>query len=137
MARIERIKRRLDNWAIWKERQNAGGLGYATQSILLSTWARGSYNGVAIPVFEEEASETDAAVQSLKLTRSHLYVVIECIYLRDLGIRATAQRMARAESTVKANLEQADQAIDAWLSDKAQEKARRADTKSSAGSFTT
>ena len=73
MARLDHIKRRLDNWAMWKERGTSGGLGFATRSILLSeTWSRGSYNGMIIPVMEAEAEETDKAVQALKLARPQL-----------------------------------------------------------------
>lgn len=122
MARLDHIKRRLDNWAMWKERGTSGGLGFATRSILLSeTWSRGSYNGMIIPVMEAEAEETDKAVQALKLARPQLYVTIECIYLRDLGIKATAQRTQRAESTIKAQLGQADHAVAGWLNDRADE----------------
>ncbi len=126
MARLDHIKRRLDNWAIWKARECSGGLGFATRSVLASeVWSRGSYNGVLIPVHEQEAEQTNQAVESLKLSKSHLYVTLECIYLKDLGIKATAKRMARAESTIKAQLEQADHAIAAWLEAKAVELERR------------
>lgn len=137
MARIERIQRRLENWALWTERQSSGGLGYATRSVLLSDiWARGSYNGMIIPVLEQEAAETDMAVQSFRLSQSHLYQVLVCIYLRDLGIRATAARMGRAESTIKANLDQADHVIDRWLADRATAAQRIATQKNQANSFT-
>lgn len=126
MARLKHIQQRLDNWAIWTTRGASGGLGYATRSVLASeVWSRGSYNGVPIPVHEEEAAETDQAVLSLKLSRSHLFITLECIYLKDLGIKATAQRMQRAESTVKAQLEQADHAIAAWLDAKAEAAERK------------
>ena len=126
MARLERIKRRLENWAMWQERGVSGGLGFATRSVLLSeTWSRGSYNGMVIPVIEQEAEETDQAVQSLKLTRPQLVATLECIYLRDLGVKATALRMQRAESTIKAQLEQADHAIAAWLEDRAQQQDKK------------
>lgn len=135
MARLEHIKRRLDNWALWTERGSSGGLGYATRSILASdTWARGSYNGMLIPILEQEAEQTNQAVQSLKLPRPHLFATLECIYLRDLGIKGTAQRMQRAESTIKAQLEQADHAIAGWLQDRADAlaKKRAADTAAAA-----
>ncbi|MFN7043121.1 MAG: hypothetical protein ACK4OH_18705, partial [Acidovorax temperans] len=103
MARIKHIQRRLENWAIWSSRGAGGGRGFATKSVLASeVWSRGSYNNVPIPVFEEEAAETDKAVSALKLGKGHLFVTIDCIYLKDLGVRATAQRMQRAESTIKA-----------------------------------
>ena len=126
MARIKHIQRRLENWAIWSSRCAGGGRGFATKSVLASeVWSRGSYNNVPIPVFEEEAAETDKAVSALKLGKGHLFVTIDCIYLKDLGVRATAQRMQRAESTIKAQLEQADHAIAAWLDAKAEEQERR------------
>ena len=126
MARIEHIKRRLENWAMWKERGASGGLGYATRSILISeAWSRGSYNGMMIPILEQEAELTDQAVQALLLPRPHLHETLLCIYLRDLGVKATAQRMGRAESTIKAQLEQADHAIAGWLEDRAIELERR------------
>ena len=126
MARIKHIQRRLENWAIWSSRGAGGGRGFATKSVLASeVWSRGSYNNVPIPVFEEEAAETDKAVSALKLGKGHLFVTIDCIYLQDLGVRATAQRMQRAESTIKAQLEQADHFIDAWLQAKAEEAERK------------
>ena len=116
MARIKHIQRRLENWAIWSSRGAGGGRGFATKSVLASeVWSRGSYNNVPIPVFEEEAAETDKAVSALKLGKGHLYVTLDCIYIRDLGVNETARRMRRAVSTVHAQLDQADKWIDAWL----------------------
>jgi hypothetical protein len=126
MARLKRIQRRLENWAIWSSRGASGGRGYATRSVLASeVWSRGSYNHIAIPVEDEEAAQTDEAVRALKLGKGHLFVTLECIYLKDLGISATALRMRRAPSTIKAQLEQADHAIAAWLDAKAEEQERR------------
>jgi hypothetical protein len=126
MARLKRIQRRLENWAIWSSRGASGGRGYATRSVLASeVWSRGSYNHIAIPVEDEAAAQTDEAVRSLKLGKGHLFVTLECIYLKDLGIKETAQRMQRATSTIKAQLEQADHAIAAWLDAKAEEQERR------------
>lgn len=126
MARIEHIKRRLDNWSLWKARQNDSGLGFHSRSILaVDVWLRGSYNGASIPHFEDEATETDEAVTALKLGRGHLYITLQCIYLLDLGVKQTARRMQRAESTIKAQLEQADHAIAAWLDAKATARERQ------------
>jgi len=142
MARLERIRMRLEEWAIWKTRDEAGARGYATSSVLNSlttVWSRGSYNGMLIPVFEERSAETDLAVESLKLSKSHLYETLRCIYLLELGIPMTAQRMRRAQSTVKAQLEQADHAIDQWLQERATEAEKRRVTAEAKrrGSFTT
>lgn len=126
MARLEHIKRKLDNWALWKARQNDAGLGWHARSVLaVDVWNRGSYNGAIIPHFEQEAELTNQAVESLKLGKGHLYVTLDCIYIKDLGVKQTARRMLRAESTIKAQLEQADHAIDSWLSAWAEEQERK------------
>ena len=126
MARIAHIKRRLDNWALWKSRMASNGLGFHSVNVLaLDVWGRSSYNGASIPHFDEDAEETNQAVESLKLSRSHLYEMLDCIYMKDLGVKQTARRIGRAESSVHAQLEQADKAIDAWLSEKAEEKVRK------------
>lgn len=125
MARLKHIQRRLENWAIWSSR-GAGARGFATRSVLASeVWSRGSYNHIPIPVLDEEAAVTDQAVTALKLGKGHLFKTLECIYLQDLGITLTAQRMQRAPSTIKAQLEQADHAIAAWLEAKAVEDERK------------
>lgn len=126
MARLEHIKRKLDNWALWKARQNDAGLGWHARSVLaVDVWNRGSYNGAIIPHFEQEAELTNQAVESLKLGKGHLYVTLDCIYIKDLGVKQAARRMLRAESTIKAQLEQADHAIDSWLSAWAEEQERK------------
>lgn len=139
MARLERIKRRLDNWALWRARQNDAGLGFHSRSILaVDVWGRGSYNGVSIPHFDDDAVEIDAAVTALKLGKGHLYLVLYCIYVHDLGVAQTARRMHRAESTIKGYLEQADHAIAAHLDAKYQERERaRVARETAARSFTT
>ena len=137
MARIEHIKRRLDNWALWRARMNDGGQGWRDRNPMAvwaeDVWTRTSYHGASIPHFDEDAEETDRAVQALKLGRGHLYVTLDCIYLKDLGVNGTARRMRRAVSTIHAQLEQADRWIDAWLQaereakDKARAQAEAAD----------
>lgn len=142
MARLERIQQRLEEWAIWKTRDEAGARGYASSSVLCSVttvWSRGSYNGQLVPVFEERSAETDKAVEFLRMHKSHLYETLRCIYLLELGVPMTAKRMGRAVSTIKAQLEQADHQIDAWLQEQAAEAEKRrvmAEAKRR-GSFTT
>lgn len=126
MARLERIKKRLDNWALWKARQNDAGLGFHTRSVLaVDVWNRGSYNGAVIPHFEQEAEVTDQAVESLKVGKGHLHVTLDWIYLRDLGVNETARRIGKSVATVHSHLDQADQAIAAWLEEWAAEQERR------------
>ena len=117
MARIEWVKHRLDNWALWKERESSGGLGYATQSVLLAERVD-RYREVMIPVDEVDASVTNTAVESLRPSRSHLYVTLQHIYIQGVGIKETARHMARAESTIKANLDSADHALSEWFGER-------------------
>lgn len=127
MARIPRIEQRLDNWALWRERQRTGGLGYATQAIFADgPAARGGVgaDGPRIPVLELEASETDQAVESLKLGKGHLYQTLHHFYLKGRGIQGTAEYMRRSVSTIHAQLGQADAAIAAWLADPLRRQAR-------------
>jgi hypothetical protein len=107
MARIDWIKHRLDNWALWKVRESSGGLGFATKSVLLSDFFDCSREA-PLPIDEIDAAKTDRAVEALKLGKGHIYVTLHLIYIKGIGIRGTAQQMGRAESTVKANLDQAD-----------------------------
>lgn len=121
MARIEWIKHRLHNWALWKERESRGGLGFATQSVLLAE-PNGGYRESIIPVDEVDAGLTNTAVEALRPAREHLYLTLCCIYLQDMGIRGTARHICKAESTVHAHLEQADVALSAWFGERAERK---------------
>ncbi len=127
MARIEWVKLRLENWALWKVREASGGLGWATQSVLLANRVDESRDS-PLPIDETDAEKTDQAVESLHLGRGHLYQTLYCIYVHGIGIRETARRMSRAESTVKANLDHADHALRDWFNAKAEadEAQRRA-----------
>lgn len=124
MARIEWVKHRLDNWALWKVREASGGLGWATQSVLLANLVDCSRE-IPLPVDEIDAEKTNQAVESLKLGKGHLHMTLQFIYIRGIGIRETARQMSRAESTIKANLDQADHALSAWFADQAELKKKR------------
>lgn len=135
MARIEWVKQRLFNWALWIERGGSGARGYPTSSAFMWTPVDTSgYRDVPIPVDEVEAAQTDQALQAMRASKGHLYRTIEVIYLEGESIRRAAIRLYCAESTVKARLEQIDQEVALWLRLK-----READEKREAaakGSFT-
>ncbi len=124
MARIEWVKYRLDNWALWKAREQGGGLGYSSRTSFLHDVTPDRYREAVIPVDEVDASITDQAVESLKPERAHLHRTLLCIYLLGRGIKATARDMGKAESTIKAHLDQADQALAQWFRDRADRRAR-------------
>lgn len=138
MARIEWVRQRLENWALWHERGRGGGLGYATQSVLLANPVDGDTHQAHIPVDEIEAGETDEAVESLKLGYGHLHKTLQLFYLRGVGIKGTAAAMQRAESTIKAQLERADQLLAVWFAVRKRRKEAAAQAlRSKLDSFTT
>lgn len=118
MARIERIKQRLENWALWKVRQASNGLGFHTMCILaVDVWNRTSYNGVSIPHLDQEAEETDRALQDLKKSKPHLLLTVQRIYILDLGVQEAARQALLSPSTIHAHLSQVDVWISKWLED--------------------
>ena len=125
MARIEYIKIKLNNWALWKDRENHCGLGYARQSAFLSVaGSHDRYREAIIPVDDVDASTTNTAVESLRPKRPQLYDTLQAIYVRNLGIKEAARRMGRAESTIKANLDAADHALSQWFGERAENSKR-------------
>jgi hypothetical protein len=125
MARIEWVKLRLNNWALWKEREASGGLGFRTSSMVVEVVDQSGYRDSTIPVDECDAGLTDMAVESLKVPRPHLYKTLHLHYPGGKGIKDIARLMARAESTIKLQLEEADRALAEWLLDR-QERQRLA-----------
>ncbi len=126
MARIEYIKHRLDNWALWKARENSCGLGFATRSVLLVDRVDCSRDiNIYSTIDENDAALTDAAVESLRPARQQLYDRLYLIYIDGVGVREAARRQQCAESTIKASLDQADHALSAWLSAKEAENAAK------------
>lgn len=115
MARIKWITERLKRWGAWRTKRDSHGLGYAKSSIFMALPSGGSSSNDAVPINDLEAAQTDRAVESLRFTRSHLHRVLVLIYVDNAGTKLAARRMARAESTVKANLEEADHALVEWF----------------------
>lgn len=114
MARIDWVKYRLNNWALWKVRDSSGGLGYATCSVLLNEPVDG-HRELMGTIEDTDAVLTNQAVESLRPARLHLYETLQLIYIEGIGVKMTARRMARAESTIKANLDAADHALSVWF----------------------
>ncbi len=127
MARIEHIHLRLVKWGAWKVRRADTGLGYPRVNILLSMGCGGAsgYREVIVPIDEAEAAETDRAVESLRLVKSHLYLTLQLVYVRNIGVTAAARHMQRSRASVHAQLEQADAEVAAWLEAKRAERRER------------
>jgi hypothetical protein len=123
MARIEWIRLRLNNWALWKIRGQSGGLGWATQAAFLNDEPTGGYRESRIPIDDVDAAVTDQAVESLQGPQQHLYDMLQCMYIMGLGVRGTARQTGKGESTVKAHLDQADHALRQWFNARAERQA--------------
>jgi len=139
MARIDWVRHRLENWARWCAQPASGGLGFPKQSTFARFIGADRRDEAMVPLLSLEAEQTDRAVRSLQLSRSHLYLVLKYHYAESLPIHRVAQRMGRAPSTIKANLEQADRAIAAWYDDQEQARQRERELAVNVGkrSFTT
>lgn len=124
MARTEWVKLRLDNWALWKDRESRGGLGFATQAAFLKEVSSDRYRESIVPCDEVDASVTDQAVESLRMSRPALYQVLQLYYIKGCGVQGVMRAVGCARATVHANLDQADRAIARWFSDRDEAKAR-------------
>ncbi len=120
MARIEWVRHKLENWGRWCQMQADGGLGYPKQSAFARLGGRGSRAEAVIPVTAIDASEVDQAVNALRLSQSHLYKVLTLTYAQGLPRHLVAKKLARAESTVQRNLEDADHALARWFTERAE-----------------
>lgn len=118
MARTEWVKLRLDNWALWKDRESRGGLGFPTQAAFLNEVSSDRYRESIIPVDEVDASVTDQAVEALRVPRPALYEVLQLYYIRGCGVQGVMRALGCARATVHANLDQADRALARWFSAK-------------------
>lgn len=123
--RIEWVRLRLENWALWKAREAGGGLGFASASSFLTEkvdQSRDGYRECVIPVDGIEAGVTDQAVTALRDSHPHLHATLVAMYIKGAGIKATARALGKAESTVHGHLEQADRALAAWFGQRAELK---------------
>lgn len=123
MARIDWVQHRLENWARWHATMNGGGLGYASSAAFLAEAVDCDRQLEArIPIDEVEGSITHDAVEALKLGHGHLHQTLRLFYLRGEGIKGTARIMRRAESTIKAQLAQADALLALWFAERRRRK---------------
>ena len=138
MARIEWVKQRLDNWARWAVQREQGTLGYPKQSVFARMAGRGRRADTVIPIDVVDASVTDDAVQALRWDKPHLYLTVMHIYVHGWDIKRVACHLCRAEYTIKAHLEQADQALALWFRERAKRAAEaRERGRAASGSFST
>lgn len=118
MARIEWVKRRLDNWARWRCQMAGNGLGFSAQAAFLNE-ASGTEREAKIPLDEIEASITHEGIESFRISRPQLYAVLHCMYPFGLGVSGTCARLGCERSNVYALLDVADRLLAAWFADRA------------------
>ena len=115
MPRIDSIRRRLENWQRWMLEGSSSALGYPRRSAFLRMVPATSTTESVVPVDDVEAAATHDAVESLRLSQSHLYQVLQLTYLRCMTAGEAGRAMGKGASTIALYLEQADRAIEAWL----------------------
>ena len=129
MARLEHIRTRLENWAKWRARREAMGIGYPRQAAFLRVAVDGGRGRADTSAAEADAQEIDLAVDAMKLdpARSRLAKALELVYLgpHGGGVEQAARTMGKAVSTVHDYLAQADHAIERWLQDRAEARERK------------
>ena len=120
MARIEWVKQRLENWALWNERESHSGLGYPSQSAFMNVARSNSIREAHVPVDEIEASITDEAVRALSVSRPLQHKTLMLYYIAGQGISGTSRMLACSCATVHSHLDQVDRAIANWLGERAE-----------------
>lgn len=118
MARIDWVRQRLEAWSRWSRARESAALGYPTKVAFLRVGSSGTASGSAVPMGDIEASLTDDAVNAMRFTHPHLWLTLKCHYVDGHEIKRVAQRLCKAESTIKSHLEQADHRIAQWLTEK-------------------
>lgn len=117
MARLDWVVWRLRNWERWCVSMAGSGLGFARQAAFLNEPSL-SDRDVRIPIDEVEASITNDAIESFKVTRPHVYEVIQLVYRFGQGPTATARRLEVQPRNVHALLEVGDRLIAQWLAER-------------------
>lgn len=129
MARLEHIRTRLENWAKWRARREAMGIGYPRQAAFLRVAVDGGRGRADTSASDADAQEIDLAVDAMKLdpAKSKLAKALELVYLgaHGGGVDQAARTMGKAVSTLHDYLAQADHAIERWLQDRAEVRERK------------
>lgn len=107
MAKIEHVHHRLERWAIWMHR---GGVGAGTRTHPMWAGIRVDCDDsleLPIPVNDEEATRTHAAIQALP---SPLAETIAVYYLWDSGF--VRRKLDISSSTLSQRIDQAHRLLE-------------------------
>jgi hypothetical protein len=126
MARIEWVKNRLENWALWAAAERSGGLGFASQSALLRTGPVEQTRESRVPIDEIDASITDEAVSSLIATHRDYHQTVVGYHINGLSAIGLAGAMGIGVATVHSRLASSDRLLAAWFSARSERQAAAA-----------
>lgn len=121
MARIEWVALRLNNWALYKVKEDAGALGWKGSSAYLNVVVDGGHRDSGLKADEADGAITDQAVESLRETRPVLFDTLTVCYISHPTYIQSAQRTRQAQvlgcavSTVSSRLDEADRALRDWF----------------------
>lgn len=116
MARIEYVKRRLENWSRWSQARADGALGFSSSSPLTRIGMPRSMSFTSVATDQDaECMETERAVLSMRSTHIDLWKTMTLYYIKCYDIARCASVERVAESTLKARLCRADVVLDAWF----------------------
>jgi hypothetical protein len=109
MARIPEIERRLQNWARYIARLNAGGGNYAGVELGADRVDRSGYDApTVIPIADAEADATDKAVEALEPDQR---AAVRAAYLGTGSVAERARKMGVSLDTLYARVERAHRSL--------------------------
>lgn len=120
------IRSKLENWARWSQQRETGGLGFPRQSAFARLGASSGRSEAVVPLDDLDAAATQQAVESLRFTKSGLHMVLVLTYAKGLPRQRVARLMSCEESTVKANLLNAECALARWFEDREEVRKKKA-----------
>lgn len=129
MARIDWVEHRLRMWAMWKVRDESGGLGFPKQSSFMREAFQNGYRDAQIPVFCHEEAVTDQAIHHLKGDRPVLHETLLLHYIGarrqpPMGIKELALYYGVRAEGIHVRLGECDRAIARWLDERAEHAKR-------------
>jgi hypothetical protein len=118
MARVKWVHERLDRWVAWRVSDQRGGRGYPKKCPMFREVKQNGYQERLVPLIEEEESNTNDAVESMRCGHVELYGTVMIHYVdTPRTLREQALVLRCSESAIRARLERIDAYIVQWLSD--------------------
>ncbi len=118
MARIERIERRLQNWARWSQERASHGLGYPRSSTIAKADGapRHAEDRNVIPVDSIDAWQTEQAVRALRFVDGSLHALVVLLYVEGRSAEDIGRQLAVGARRVYQRLDRAQFELAKWFS---------------------